>query len=228
MSGEDDWIDEDELAELEAELEREELSPQGIRDANRHLIERQRRFRRAADVATDALLAFPEINAVALFGSVARPLWKEVPRFRTYRRAGIALWHECKDVDIAVWLHRLSRLSEMRRSVNRALPVIYEETRNGVAPHDIDIFIFEPATDRYLGRMCRFRACPAHKAECLVPGCGATPFLQQHEGFRLYVDALAPDRVVRLFDRTTGERRRAVDLPSQADEDRTEERPEGP
>ena len=42
----------------------------------------------------------------------ARPLWKEVPRFPTYRRAGIALWHECADLDIAISDPRLkSQLS---------------------------------------------------------------------------------------------------------------------
>ena len=46
------------------------------------------------------------------------PLWKEVLRFRSYRRARIALWHECADVDIAVWLSRLDRLREMRRTVS--------------------------------------------------------------------------------------------------------------
>ena len=49
-------------------------------------------------------------------------------------------------------------------------------------------------------------------ADCLVPGCGATSFLQQHPGFVLQSDALGPARAVRLFDRTTGESRRAIDL----------------
>ncbi len=210
MSG---WREDDDLESFEAELERDELSPEGIAETNRHLVERQALFRRAADLATAALAGFDEVLAVALFGSVAGPLWKAVPRFRSYRRAGIALWHECADVDIAVWLSRLDRLREMRRRVNRALPVIFEETGLGVASHQLDIFVLEPATDRYLGRMCQFKACPARKADCLVAGCGVTPFLQQHEGFVLHPDALGPTRAVRLFDRTSGETRRAVDLP---------------
>ncbi len=210
MSG---WREDDDLESFEAELERDELSPEGIAETNRHLVERQALFRRAADLATAALAGFDEVLAVALFGSVARPLWKEPPRFRSYRRAGIALWHECADVDIAVWLSRLDRLREMRRRVNRALPVIFEETGLGVASQQLDIFVLEPGTDRYLGRMCKFKACPARKAECLVPGCGATLFLQQHEGFVLHPEALGAACVVRLFDRTTGETRRAVDLP---------------
>ena len=204
---------EDNLESIEVELERHELSPEGIAETNRHLVARQARFRRAADVATSALAGFDEVIAFVLFGSVGAPLWKEVPRFRNYRRAGIALWHECADVDIAVWMGRLDRLREMRRTVNRALPVILEDTGHGVASHQLDIFVLEPRTNRYLGRMCQFKACPAAKAECLVPGCGATSFLQQHQGFVLQPDALGPARAVRLFDRTTGESRRAVDLP---------------
>ncbi|MEE8507377.1 MAG: hypothetical protein V3S40_14300 [Kiloniellales bacterium] len=207
-----DWR-EDDLDSFEGELERRELSPEGIAETNRHLVERQALFRRAADVATSALAGFHEVMAVALFGSVGTPLWKEVPRFRSYRRAGTALWHECADVDIAVWLNRLDRLREMRRKVNRALPVILEDTGHGVASHQLDIFLLEPGTNRYLGRMCQFKACPADKAECLVPGCGATSFLQQHQGFVLQPDALGPARAVKLFDRTSGESRRAVDLP---------------
>jgi hypothetical protein len=60
---------------------------------------------------------------------------------------------------------------------------------------------------------------PAAKAECLVPGCGATSFLQQHLGFVLQPDALHPARTVRLFDRTTGESRRAVDLPGPSEDE---------
>lgn len=211
-------IEEEEIAGFEAEIERHELSRAEIAEQNRHLIERQWRFRRAADLAAAELRKFDEIEAVSLFGSVARPLWKEVPRFRAYRRAGIELWHECKDVDIAVWLRRFDRLRDMRRSINRALPAIHCDGGAGVASHELDIFVFEPGTDRYLGRMCGFRMCPAHKRECLVPDCGATPFLQQHEDFRLYPDVLS--YAVRLFDRASGEVRRATDPPSQRNDAR--------
>ena len=210
---------EDDLESFEVELERHELSPEGIAETNRHLVARQARFRRAADVATSALAGFDEVIAFVLFGSVGAPLWKEVPRFRNYRRAGIALWHECADVDIAVWLSRLDRLREMRRAVSRALPAILEDTGQGVASHQLDIFLLEPGTDRYLGRLCQFKACPAAKADCLAPGCGATSFLQQHQGFVLQSDALGPARAVRLFDRATGESRRAVDLPGPSEDE---------
>ncbi len=75
-----------------------------IEDQNRILLERQRHFRIAADVATEAWMAFPEVQAIAVIGSVARPLWKEVPRFREFRRRRIEIWHECGDLDLALWI----------------------------------------------------------------------------------------------------------------------------
>ena len=73
MSG---WREDGDFESFEAELERDELSPEGIAETNRHLVERQALFRRAADVATAVLAGFDEVLAVALFGSLARPLWK--------------------------------------------------------------------------------------------------------------------------------------------------------
>ena len=60
----------------------------------------------------------------------------------------------------------------------------YREFRiaaDAVAAHQVDVFVLEPGTDRCLGRLCGFNACPKGKRERLVPGCGGTPFLRQHE-----------------------------------------------
>ncbi len=73
-----------------------------IEEQNRILLERQRQFRMAADVVTEVWMAFPEVHAIAVIGSVAKPLWKEVPRFRAFRRARIEVWHECGDLDLAL------------------------------------------------------------------------------------------------------------------------------
>ena len=56
----------------------------------------QHDFRRAADIVTDALMTFEEVEAIAVIGSVAKSLWKE--RFSEFRRAGIDVRHECKDL----------------------------------------------------------------------------------------------------------------------------------
>lgn len=65
-----------------------------IEEQNRYLLRRQREFRQAADVVTQSWMAFPEIEAIAVIGSVAKPLWKEVPRFSEFRRARVEVWHE--------------------------------------------------------------------------------------------------------------------------------------
>jgi len=146
-----------------------------IEEQNRYLLERQRQFRRAADVVTDAWTPFPEICAIAVIGSVAKPLWKEVPRFREFRREGIEVWHECGDLDLALWVSSQHRLGQLRRVATRALREAYEAGASmSVASHQLDVFLFEPGTDRYLGRLCSFNECPKAKRDCLAPGCGAT------------------------------------------------------
>src|SRR5688572_5145298 len=93
---------------------------------NRYLLERQRQFRLAADIVTQAWMSFSEVCAIAVIGSVAKPLWKEVPRFREFRRTGVELWHECSDLDLALWVSSQHRLGELRRAATHALREAYE------------------------------------------------------------------------------------------------------
>jgi hypothetical protein len=92
-----------------------------INEQNRYLLRLQHDFRRAADIVTDALMTFEEVEAVAVIGSVAKSLWQEVPRFAKFRRAEIEVWHECKDLDLAVWISSQHRLGTLRRARDRAL-----------------------------------------------------------------------------------------------------------
>ena len=189
------------------------LSPDGIAEQNDYLLRRYRDFRRAADAVAAAWRDRPEVRTVALIGSVAAAPWKEVPRFSPYRRARIALWHECKDVDLAVWLTHRRNLNALRRAKDRALRELQETGDGGVASHQVDVFVLDPDSDGYLGRLCQFNRCPKGKTQCLVPGCGAEEFLQQHEGFQWRSESLAEDRVFTLFDRATGRLNRAEELP---------------
>lgn len=195
------------------------LSPAGIARQNGYFLRRYQDFRRAADAVIEAWRHHPEVAAVALIGSAAVPPWKEVPRFSPYRRARIELWHECGDLDLAVWLDHLRDLNRLRRAKDRAVSQLSAEGDGGAATHQVDVFVLQPGTDRYLGRLCLFNSCPKGKTECLVPGCGATRFLQQIDGFRWRPESLAPDRSVRLFDRATGQHHRATDLPLPDEED---------
>ena len=137
-----------------------------------------------------------------LFGSVARPLERKPPRQPRFRQAGVTLPHERKDVDLAVWLSPVTELKTLHRARSRALDDLLVQTGFGVAHHQVDVFLFEPGTDPYRGRLCSFGECPKGKPECLVRGCGATPFLRQHEDFVLDPRALEPRRTILLFDRS--------------------------
>ena len=161
-----------------------ELSQSEIDSEEESMQRRQQQFRLAAEAVAKAMSLLPEVQKVALFGSVARPLETEVPRFRKFRRERVAIPHECKDVDLAVWVSGVDRLKALQKARSRALNGLMAERNIGVAHHQVDVFLLEHRTDRYLGRLCYFGQCPKGKDECRVPGCGATPLLRQHEGFR--------------------------------------------
>jgi hypothetical protein len=185
-----------------------------IKQQNEYLLIQQRRFRVAADVVTDAWMAFPEIHAVAVIGSVAKALWKEVPRFSDFRREGIEVWHECRDLDLALWIDSQQRLHEIHRAANRALSKAFTSGADtSVVPHQLDIFMFDPANDAYLGRLCSFSQCPKGKRDCLAPGCGAIAFNKVIDGFVPRADLLMPAQHAMLYRRGAGRLRSALDLP---------------
>jgi hypothetical protein len=186
-----------------------------IEEQNRQLVEHQRQFRMAADVVVDAWMAFPEVAAVAMIGSVAKPLWKEVPRFREFRRERIEVWHECRDLDLALWIDSQQRLGDLRRAAALALRDAFEAgTGVSVVSPQLDVFLIEPGSDRYLGRLCHFNQCPKGKPQCLVPGCGAIPFNKHVADFTAAADLLAPAAHAMLYRRGVGRLRSALDLPS--------------
>jgi hypothetical protein len=186
-----------------------------IEEQNRSLLQRQREFRIAADVVAKAWMTFAEVQAIAVIGSVAKPLWKEVPRFREFRREGIEVWHECGDLDLALWIDSQHRLGELRRRRDRAL---HDAFKGGfgtsVANHQVDVFLFEPQSDRYLGRLCSYGRCPNDKPACAVPGCGAIPFNKRIAEFTPHADILAPAAHAMLYRRDTGLLRSALELPT--------------
>lgn len=203
----EDWEDQEERGDRSA------LSVAGIAEQNAAMLRRYRNFRGAADAIVDAWRAHGEVAAVALIGSVARGPWKQIPSFQPFRRARVKIWHECGDLDLALWLDHLGDLDGLRRTKDRVLRAMTTPQSGGVASHQVDIFILEPGGDGYLGRLCDFNRCPRGKRECDVVGCGATSFLRQHDAFEWWPKTLSPERAVRLYDRATGLARRACDLP---------------
>ena len=182
-----------------------EPTEKDIRQRNQYLRRRQQEFRKAAEVMARELGSLPQVEKVVLFGSVAMPLQKEVPRFREYRRSRIAVWHECRDVDMAIWVSDLDNLKSLQRARNRVLNELLEAEDIGIAHHQVEMFLMEPNSDRYLGRLCTFAKCPkkGHR-DCSVAGCGQKRFLAQHEGFVFHPESLAPEKSVVLFDRNGG------------------------
>ena len=136
-----------------------------------------------------------------------------MPRFREFASAGIEVWHECSDLDLAVWLDAQDRLGELRRASAVALTEADRAGANlGVASHQVDVFLFEPGTDRYLGRLCHYRECPKGKLDCLTPGCGAIPFNKVIPDFAPRPDLL--EGAAFLYRRGEGRLRSALDLPA--------------
>jgi len=193
-----------------------------IEEQNCRLLRLQHDFRQAADIVTDALISFEEVEAIAVIGSVAKSLWKEIPRFREFRSAGIELWHECKDLDLAVWISSQHRLGALRRAKDEALRNGYESGKGpSTANHQVEIFLIEPGTDRYLGRLCSFSSCPKDKPECHVPGCGTVLFNKRVDGFIPHADLLASAAFATLYRRNAGRLRSALDLPEAGDPNRS-------
>jgi hypothetical protein len=189
-----------------------------IEAQNRWMLERQRQFRMAADVVTDAWALFAEVRAVAVIGSVAKPLWKEVPRFREFRRERIEVWHECGDLDLALWLDSQERLGQLRHAAVLALRKAYEAgTGLSVASHQLDVFLIEPGSDRYLGRLCSFNECPKGHRDCMVLDCGTIPFNKRIAEFTPHDDLVARASDSPLYVRGVGRMRCALELPSVAE-----------
>jgi len=177
-------------------------SSQEIEKTNQELFQRHHHFRVAADWIAAELSRLPEVARVTLFGSVAVPLQKEVPRFREYRRAGIEVWHETDDLDLAVWMNDLAQLPTLRKAAAQALNRLRREAGTDVQFYLLDIFILEPGTDRYQGRLCISRDCPKFRAvQCNVPGCGQPRLLHQIANFSFDPSFLHPRRSQVLFDR---------------------------
>jgi hypothetical protein len=180
-------------------------SEEDIQEENTRALRRQCLYRWAAQLVAVAMSQLPEVQRVAAFGAVAQPLEMEVPRFREFRRHRIEVLHECADLDLAVWTANLSGLRELKRAMSRGLSLVQDTPWGGVAHHQVDVHILDAGSGAYRGRLCAFGQCPKpRKIQCLVPGCGAQPFLQQFERYRFNSAQFEGEPRVTLFDRTIG------------------------
>lgn len=174
-----------------------------IEEQNEAMRRRQVDFRVAAQFVSDRLIELDWVRRVVIIGSVAVPLRSEVPRFREFRRHGIEVLHECSDLDLAVWVTDLSNLRLLQQCRSHAVKSLLAERGIGVAHHQVELFLLEPDTDRYVGRLCTYGQCPKQKPECRVANCGAEKFLRQIEDFSFRPGALASHNTLVLFDKCT-------------------------
>ncbi len=167
---------------------------------NRRNLKKHKDFRIAAEYVADLIKEVPGVVKIVLFDSAALPLEKEYSRFRKYKRFGKEMYHECKDVDPAVWVNDFKCLKQILKTRNRSSLTLFDEKQIGIAHHQIEIFIFASDNNQYIGRLCIFNECPREgKKECLVPGCGEIPFVKKVESFTLYDDALAAEKSILLY-----------------------------
>lgn len=199
-------INEDDFFYQDQHLERSTPVSEGeIEHEDYCMLKRYRSFRLAAEKLAAAFAQLPFVQKVVLFGSVAAPLRKEVPRFSRLRRARARIWHECQDVDLAVWLTDLSNLAQLRKALSSGLRahqlLANQENLSGVANHQVHVVILEPNSSRVRGFLCDYSTCPKGKPECEVAGCGAQPFLRLYDDFKFEPHKLLSNPNVVLFDR---------------------------
>jgi hypothetical protein len=173
------------------------LNRRKIAEQNHRMLQRQQMFRLAADYVARALAGIPKVQKVVLFGSVANALDSTAAR----REGSIAVWHECDDVDLAVWLSGADDVKSLDIACRDALAALAEERQVEVAAGKLDVVLLESDRDRYLGHLCAADECPKGLDECGVPGCGKVPWLRRQGGFALRPEALAADRSILLFQR---------------------------
>ncbi len=150
-----------------------------IEQQDRAMLRRQEEFRKAARALAAKLALRPDVRKVVLFGSTALPLWKEVPRFFRLRTKSIKVYHECGNIDLAVWVTATSGAPEMRKACAAVVNELVEkEIHFSIASHYFCLHLVDAATGSYLGMVCHYNQCPKHKPACDAPGCGQQKFVQ--------------------------------------------------
>jgi len=173
-----------------------------IHEQDMAMLRRQSDFRKAASLLARELGSMEEVLSVVLFGSVALPLWKEVPRFSRLRQRRIKIYHECANIDLAIRVTHADRAAEMRQAGSRLVSGLVDHGIHlSIAHHHFCLHLIDAATNRYLGMVCHYNQCPKHKDPCRVPGCGAKQFVQILPWFHFKPERLNPHNSLVLFDR---------------------------
>jgi hypothetical protein len=156
----------------------------------RHL-KRHENFRKAAYQLAKRLSVMPQVEKVVLFGSVALPLWKEVPGSYRFRTRRIKIYHHCNNIDIAVWNTSPDVAPAIRQAhVITVKELLASDIHLSIAQHSFCTHLIDQATSSYHGMVCHYNQCPKHKPACEVKGCGTDKFVQILPWFRLKPERL--------------------------------------
>ena len=154
------------------------------------------------------LVENPEVERIALFGSLARPpILEPHPYSKRLRERGVHIFHSPKDIDLAIWFSSLSNLGAIRKTMTKTVSDMAEQTP-GICEGSVELFVFDHQTGKHLGQVCHFSKCPRY-ANCSAHGCGMPKHLKIEKDFVLYPDAISRVNSEILFERTP-----TVDLPN--------------
>ena len=158
---------------------------------------RYQEFLYVAVKLAERLTEFPEVERIALFGSLAKPPYRE--RYRYKKR--IWAFHEPKDIDLAVWLSSLESLGSMRRVMATLVQEVIKKAP-GICEGAMELFVFDSKSSRYLGRVCHSKQCPRGDIDCMTEECGKPSHLKVENNFTLRPDAVSRINSQLLFERT--------------------------
>jgi len=166
-------------------------------DIDKSALYRYQGFTYAATQLAERLIEFPEVERIVLFGSLAKPPFRE--RYRCKKR--IWAFHHPKDIDLAIWLSSLENLGAMRRTLAMLVPSVFKKAP-GICEGVMELFVFDSHSSKYLGRVCHYKQCPHSNIDCMREGCGKPPHLKIENDFTLRPDAVSRINSQLLFERT--------------------------
>ena len=150
----------------------------------------------AAMKLAERLTEFPEVERISLFGSLAKPPYREQYRYKKR----IWAFHEPKDIDLAIWLSSLENLGAMRRVMATLVQEVQKKAL-GICEGAMELFVFDSRSSKYLGRVCHLGQCPRGGIDCMCDGCGKPKHLKTDSDFTLRPDAVSRINSQLLFER---------------------------
>ena len=172
-----------------------------IAGENIRMLHRRDEFRRVGEAVAQRLAEVPAVRRIVLFGSTVGQLRKELPRSGRFRRAGIEVWHECRNVNLAVWLDDLEYTQTLQQTRRSAVVEALARKKLDLDEQHVDIMLMQ-GEDECLGFLCCFDECPcAGKYDCLMTGCGATPRVRPLRGRQFHIERVPADRKTTLYER---------------------------